>query len=77
MPEPQNEEICEKQFNRRFKTGCLALALITVSYYCALFKPASLDWFVEYAKFVVFISGAVILGITTTDAITNWKRSDK
>ena len=64
-----------KQFHRRFKTGCVAFALITVAFYACMFKGTTLDWFIEYSKLVVFIAGGVILGLTLTDGITNWKRS--
>ena len=69
------DKVSGQQFNRRFRTGCLALALITVSYYICMFKHVDLSWFLEYSKLVVYVAGGVILGITLTDSITNWKRS--
>lgn len=64
-----------KSFNRRFKTGCLALGLITVSYYLCLFKNVEINWFLEYAKIVSFITGAVILGLTLTDGIGAFRKN--
>lgn len=73
MPELKIENGGTKQFNRRFKAGCVALGLITISYYVVMFKGLDINWFLEYAKMVVYVTGAVIIGLSATDAILNWR----
>ena len=60
--------------NRRFWVGTVAMFLITVNYYIVMFKGLSLDWFIEYSKPVIYISGLLILGLSVTDGLFTWKK---
>jgi hypothetical protein len=59
--------------NRRAKFTGVAIVLITAAFYVCMFKDVSIDWFVEYGKFIIFSLLFVVTGITTTDAIAKWR----
>lgn len=59
--------------NRRAKFTGVAIVLITAAFYVCMFKDVSIDWFVEYGKFIIFALLFVVTGITTTDSIAKWR----
>jgi hypothetical protein len=63
-----------RAWGRRAKIALLAVALITVAYYVCLFTGADLDWFVEYAKVMIYCVGFVAGSLTITDTISTWKK---
>ena len=64
----------KQAFNRRWKSGILGLSLVTVAYYVCLFTGKDLSWFIEYSKPVTYIVAGIIIGISVTDTMWNWKK---
>lgn len=62
--------------NRRAKFTAISIVLITAAFYACLLKGVAIDWFVEYGKFIIFCLLFVVAGITTTDALRNWRNGN-
>jgi len=62
-----------KAWGRRATTSAVVIILTTVAYYVSLFKGMAVEWFIEYAKVMIYILGFVVGGLTITDGIMNWR----
>jgi len=73
VPAPSPNGNGRKGSNRRYRVGLLIIALGTIAFYITLFRGLELDYFIEYAKFLIIV-GLFIQGVlTVTDSIMKWR----
>ena len=58
-----------KRWGRRLGSTVGAMVLMTVAYYISMFKGLDISWWTEYAKYVTYLLGFLVGGLTITDAI--------